>query len=284
MSDLYSMTGFAQVSTARATYTFRSYNHKFLDLNMILPPILAPMERDLRNLIGDKVQRGKVLFAISLIPEDPNLFPRLNKAYLRHIRAEWKGVFPDDPELPRTLLESDFMFLPAEALKDELARDIQATAAQCLDAFLLSRREEGRKLLPSLLASVREIQGLLREFEPKLGQARQELLTKLRTQLCALLAEGPSDPGRIEQEAALICSKMDPEEETVRATQFAQRLEEALLKPPRPAGKLLDFLVQELARELQTLSQKVKDFAIREDVVRLKLLTERIREQIQNIE
>ena len=77
---------------------------------------------------------------------------------------------------------------------------------------------------------------------------------------------------------------MDPEEETVRAAQFAQRLEETLLKAPRPAGKLLDFLVQELSRELQTLSQKVKDFAIREDVVRLKLLAERVREQIQNIE
>jgi len=80
------------------------------------------------------------------------------------------------------------------------------------------------------------------------------------------------------------CAKMDPEEEVVRGGQFAQRLEATLLHPPRPAGKLLDFLVQELARELQTLSQKIKEFAIREDVVRLKLLAERMREQIQNIE
>jgi uncharacterized protein (TIGR00255 family) len=77
---------------------------------------------------------------------------------------------------------------------------------------------------------------------------------------------------------------MDPEEELVRAAQFASRLEQHLKDPPSPAGKMLDFLVQELSRELQTLSQKVKDLPLREDTVRMKMLCERLREQVQNIE
>jgi uncharacterized protein YicC (UPF0701 family) len=284
MSELYSMTGFAQTGTARATYTLKSYNHKFLDLNLALPPVLAPLDRELRGILGGKIQRGKVLFVVGLSAEDPALFPRLNRAYLQHLRAEWKAVFPDDPDLPRGLLESERLFLSAEALPPDLEQEVRDGTSVCLDRFLLSRWEEGEKLLPSLLAAVREIRDLVAGFEPKLAQARQDLLAKLKNQLYGLLSESPADPGRIEQEAALLCSRMDPEEETVRAAQFAQRLEETLLKPPRPAGKLLDFLVQELAREFQTLSQKVRDLAIREDVVRLKMLAERVREQIQNIE
>jgi len=284
MSDLFSMTGFAQAATARAAFTLKSHNHKFLDMNLALPPVLAPMDRDLRTLLGEKIQRGKVLFTIALSAEDPSLFPRLNQDYLRHLRTEWKAVFPEDPDLPRGLLDSSSIFRSAEALPSDLEQEIRSGTQACMERFLKVRREEAEKLLPSLLEAAREIQSIIAAFQPRVAQVRQELLGRLKTQLGALLAELPADAGRIEQEAALLCAKMDPEEEVVRGGQFAQRLEETLLHPPRPAGKLLDFLVQELARELQTLSQKIKEFAIREDVVRLKLLAERMREQIQNIE
>jgi len=284
MNKIRSMTGFAQVAEPAAIFTLKSHNHRFLELHLAVPPSLGPVERDLRALLSGSIHRGKVHFSVALQPDDPGFRPRLNAAWLKDLHAQWHALFPESPEMPGALLQPESSFLPPAGPDEAWKGQILAGARLVLQAFLNSRSEEGEKLVPSMLAAAAEIRSILSQFEPRLGAVRKEIVARLRGQLGALLEERGPDPQRLEQEAAVLCTRMDPEEELVRASQFAARLEDHLNNPPAPAGKMLDFLVQELSRELQTLSQKVKDLSMREDTIKLKMLCERLREQVQNIE
>jgi uncharacterized protein YicC (UPF0701 family) len=284
MNKIRSMTGFAQVSSPAAIFTLKSHNHRFLELHLAVPPMLGPVERDLRALLGGAIHRGKVHFAVALRPDDPGFRPRLNTAWLRDLQAQWAALFPDSPQLPGALLQPETAFLPPDGPEEAWKGEILAGARSVIQAFVASRSEEGEKLVPSMRSALSEIRETLARFEPRLASIRLDLTERLKAQLAALLDDRGADSQRIEQEAAFLCTRMDPEEELVRAAQFAARLEEHLKDPPAPAGKMLDFLVQELSRELQTLSQKVKDLPLREDTVRMKMLCERLREQVQNIE
>lgn len=284
MNKILSMTGFAQVSAPAAIFTLKSHNHRFLELHLAMPPMLGPVERELRALLGGAIHRGKVHFSVAPRPDAPGFRPRLNSAWLTDLQGQWCALFPDSPQLPGALLQPETAFLPPDGPGEEWKGEILGGARAVLAAFLASRSEEGEKLVPSMRSALAEIRSTLGRFEPRLGSIRTDLTEKLKVQLAALLDDRGADPQRIEQEAAFLCTRMDPEEELVRAAQFASRLEEHLDNPPSPAGKMLDFLVQELSRELQTLSQKVKDLPLREETVKMKMLCERLREQVQNIE
>ena len=284
MNRILSMTGFAQVATAAAIFTLKSHNHRFLELHLAAPPMLGPVERDIRILLGGSIHRGKVHFSIALRPDAPEFRPRLNAAWLKDLQGQWGALFPEAPQLPDALLQAETAFLPPEGPDETWKGEILAGTRSVLQGFLYSRAEEGEKLVPSMLEACRDIQAILAAFEPRLAGIRRDITDRLRGQLTVLMEDRAFDPQRIEQEAAVLCVRMDPEEELVRASQFAARLEEHLSHPPAPAGKMLDFLVQELSRELQTLSQKVKDLPLREETVKMKMLCERLREQVQNIE
>jgi uncharacterized protein (TIGR00255 family) len=278
------MTGFAQVSVPAGIFTLKSHNHRFLELHLTVPSALGPLERDLRAMLTGAIHRGKVHFSLALRPDDPAFRPRLNVDWLRELHTQWAAVFPDHSEVPASLIQPDAAFLPAEPLDEAWKEGVLDGGRRVLEQFLISRREEGVKLVPSMLEAVGAIRESLAAMGPRLEGLRSETVEKLKGQLAALLEERGPDPARLEQEAAILCSRMDPEEELVRAGQFAARLAEHLQSPPEPAGKALDFLVQELGRELQTLSQKVKDLGLREETLKMKMWCERLREQVQNIE
>jgi uncharacterized protein YicC (UPF0701 family) len=284
MNSILSMTGFAQASTPAGIFTLKSHNHRFLELHLSLPSALGPLEMDLRTMLGAGIHRGKVYFSIAARPDDPIFRPRLNAAWIRELHAQWTALFPGSPDLPGSLLQPETAFLPPDVPEETWSEGVRAGAREVLEAFRRSRAEEGRKIVPSMLDALGEISAILAQVGPRLEGLRGELTARLRGQMADLLEDRKPDPDRLEQEAAVLCARMDPEEELVRAGQFADRIREHLEDPPVPAGKMLDFLVQELGRELQTLSQKVRDLALREDTVRLKMLCERLREQVQNIE
>jgi uncharacterized protein (TIGR00255 family) len=284
MTEIRSMTGFAQVSVPAGIFTLKSHNHRFLELHLAVPHTLGPLERDLRALLAAAIHRGKVHFSLALRPDDPAFRPRLNAEWLRELRSQWAAVFPDLAEVPGSLIQPETAFLPVESMDGAWKDEVLAGGRRVLEQFLASRREEGAKLVPSMLEALTGIRETLAAMGPRLDGLRGETTEKLKGQLAALLEDRGPDPARLEQEAAFLCSRMDPEEELVRAGQFAARLAEYIKSPPEPAGKALDFLVQELGRELQTLSQKIKDLGLREETLKMKMLCERLREQVQNIE
>jgi uncharacterized protein (TIGR00255 family) len=287
---IHSMTGYA---TAAKEFPFgtlgvelRSVNHRYLDIQFRLPDDLRAIEPALREMLGEQVSRGKVECRVTFAAASGALKSlKLNEELLLHLEElelkvrttlagaaqlsaaealRWPGVLSSEP-------------LPLEELQ-AACRDLLATA---LREFNAARAREGEKLKAVLLERAGAMERRIAEIAPRLPQVIAAFQERLAIRLKEALGGGEDE--RIRQEVAVFATKIDVDEELARLTAHVAELKR-IISAGGIAGKKLDFLMQELNREANTLSSKSVDLAFTQAALDMKLLIEQIREQVQNIE
>lgn len=289
-----SMTGYGrsrQVLDGREiTVEIRSVNHRYLEYSARIPRMYGYLEEKLKTFLQSSVSRGKVEVTVTiqnLTGGDTvvQINQALAKGYLDAMRSQAESLGLKDDLTLSTLTRFNDVFTLQKLEEDQqvIWNSVQQVARQALDQFLEMRRREGERLKLDLLQKLELLNGhvaAVEEQSPKTVAAyRERLLQKMEE----LLADRCIDQQRILLEAGLYAEKIAVDEETVRLKshldQFAQMMEQS-----GPVGRKLDFLVQEINRETNTIGSKAQDLAVTRRVVEMKSEIEKIREQIQNIE
>ncbi|HXX10271.1 MAG TPA: YicC/YloC family endoribonuclease [Burkholderiales bacterium] len=291
---IYSMTGYAALTDELALGTLsieiRSVNHRYLDIQFRLPDELRVLEPGMRELVAARLTRGKVECRVGLqTTVSTQVSLELNQALLRQLKTLDQRVRSELPGAA-SLTVSDVVRWPgmvesAAMPPEQLRERSQALMSRTLEEFTASRAREGEKLKAVLLERVVRIEALVQKVQPRIPL----LITAYQERLSARLKEAlkdvavPVDEDRLRQELVLYASKVDVEEELSRlVTHLAET--RRVLASGGAAGKRLDFLMQELNREANTLGSKSVDADVSQASVELKVLIEQMREQVQNIE
>ena len=286
---IYSMTGYAvaarELENAVLNLELRSVNHRYLDIQFRLPDELRPIEAALRETLTARLNRGKIECRISYaqipgrkgLDVDHDLLTQLValNARVREALPEAQNLTAADVLRWPGMLGSDSLDL------DELRKVCQSLLEHVLEEFTLSRGREGEKLKTILLERADAVEARLGDVAPRMPQVIAAFQEKLATRLKEALANADED--RIRQEVVLFANKIDVDEELTRLTTHIAELRRILDKGGA-VGKRLDFLMQELNREANTLGSKAADVTVTQVSMELKLLIEQMREQIQNIE
>jgi len=286
---IYSMTGYAvaarELESAVLNLELRSVNHRYLDIQFRMPDELRVIEPALREALAAKLNRGKVECRISYTPTPGQKGVDLDQELLRQLVTLEKRVRAALPDA-QGLTASDVLRWPGMLGTDTL--DVDSMRVVCrelldsvLEEFATTRAREGEKLKTMLLERAASVETLVAEVAPRMPQVIAGFQEKLATRLKEALANADED--RIRQEVALFANKIDVDEELTRLTTHMGELRR-ILEKGGAAGKRLDFLMQELNREANTLGSKAADIAVTQVSMELKLLIEQMREQIQNIE
>jgi uncharacterized protein (TIGR00255 family) len=287
---IYSMTGFASVAaeleTSSLTLELRSVNSRYLDLQLRMPDELRTQEPALREAISSQISRGKVECRINLASRQSVQEPaRLNPAMVQQL-ARWSTQIREVLSEARELCVADVLrwngVLESPALSAEtLQATLQSLLQQTLKDFGAARQREGEKLRSFLLERVTQIESLRVAVAPRVPAAIAAYEAKLRARLFEAL--GSEDDERVRQEITLYASKIDVDEELSRLHTHLTEVQRVLDKGGA-VGKRLDFLMQELHREANTLGSKSVDAEVSRNAMEMKILIEQMREQVQNIE
>jgi uncharacterized protein (TIGR00255 family) len=282
------MTGFATAETVAESYQLswelRSVNHRFLDLSFRLPDEFRRLEPELRNRISKVVARGKIDCTLKITSEgqaaaratlDPEVLATLHRLQ-GEILAEWPTA--------RELAVADLMRWPGvlkEPEQEWLAAPASESFGKAVAALHAARQREGARIGQMLGERLAAINDLLSTIKPLLAGTTDRYRDKLLERLERVDVE--ADPGRLEQEVALVAQRLDVTEEADRIEAHVAEIVD-VLKRDEPMGRRLDFLIQELNREANTLASKAQDEDLGRYAVELKVLIEQMREQVQNLE
>jgi len=291
---LRSMTGYAvetaDLSQGQLSLELRAVNSRFLDLTFRMGEDFRALEPALRTQIGEQVKRGKLECRINFSPrEDAALPGNLNTPLLAQLQALTNAAMDAFPDA-RPLAVHEILRWPGmlgDTTPDPQA--LHATALTLMQAVLAqfnaSRAREGDKLKAVILDRVAGIRGHVEQIRPRTPEIIASYREKLGRRLEELLpaSDSPIDRDRINQEVVLFAQKIDVDEELDRLVTHLDEVARAL-DAGGAAGKRLDFLMQELNREANTLGSKSASLEFTQTSVELKVLIEQMREQIQNIE
>ena len=287
---IYSMTGFAAVAaeleTGSLSLEIRAVNHRYLDLQLRMPDELRSLEPVLRETMSAQLTRGKVECRIGFAPRQSEQNPaQLNQALIRQLvlwNSEVQSMLPDARSLNvADVLRWNGVLQSAALSADTLRTTVQELLQQALRDFADARGREGEKLNEFLLHRMAQIEALCSAVSPRIPAAVAAYEEKLSTRLRAAL-QG-DDNERLHQEISLFASKIDVDEELSRLRTHLTEMRRVLAQGGT-VGKKLDFLMQELHREANTLGSKSVDAEVSRASMEMKLLIEQMREQIQNIE
>ena len=291
---IQSMTGFGRcqktLGSRDITVEIKAVNHRYLEFSSRLHRSLGIIEDKLKAQVQSRIARGKVEVSVTVAEQKGSasrvtLNEGLALSYLEELR-----IFARKNGLTDDLTLSDFCRLPdlfttrmAEVDEDALWRDISETADGALDSFIAMRRREGEKLSADLAAKLYNILTLVEAVERRSPETVEAYRQRLYKKLGELLADRQIDDSRVLTEAALFADKVAVDEETVRLRSHIDQFRH-ILTLEEPVGRKLDFLVQEMNREANTIGSKAQDAEMARIVVELKSEIEKVREQIQNIE
>ncbi|MEW5889255.1 MAG: YicC/YloC family endoribonuclease [Pseudomonadota bacterium] len=287
---IYSMTGYAarsrDIGRGILHLELRTVNSRYLDINFRIGEDLRLAEPQLRELIAARLNRGKVECRLNLLASPTAAHGlAVNRALLLQLRAAESAVCDVLPEA-RPLTVSEVLRWPGVLADEGLAADflvseVLALAGAALDDLVATRSREGDKLAAMILERVERMRALVAEAAPRLPQALAEYQERLTVRLREALAT--LDEERIRQEIGLFAARIDVAEEISRLTAHLDETAR-VVKQGGAVGKRLDFLMQELNREANTLASKSVSAEVTGIAVELKLLIEQMREQVQNIE
>lgn len=291
---LKSMTGYgraeAVVGKKKITAEIKSVNHRFSDYNIKVPRQYGYLEERLRRFLSEKISRGKVdvYIGIEACGEADKIITVNKELAGNYISAfcELRDGFglADDITVSKIAAMPDvFRSEPVREDEEQLWADVRSVAAQALDEFIAMREREGGRIESDLRARVGYMKTLVAKIEARSPQTVNEYRDKLKAKLEELLGEHGYDEARVLTEAAIFADKIAVNEETVRLGSHFEEFEE-MISGAEPAGRRLDFLIQEINREVNTIGSKCSDLDISKVVVTLKGEIEKLREQIQNIE
>lgn len=289
-----SMTGFGRfegmVNGRSITLEIKSVNHRYTEFNCRLTRGYSFLEDKLKTYITSKVSRGKIDMFVSIsepedTPTDVTVNHNLAQGYINALK-ELETTYGiqnnvntvDVGKYPDVLTVNK-----APEDEDKVWADVQTAVDSALEGFLSMRAAEGERLKADVLSRAETIMSLVSEIEARSPETVAEYQSRLREKIEELLGSNEYDEQRIITEVAIFADKVAVDEETVRLRSHFEQLN-TYLSSDEPVGRSIDFLIQEMNREANTIGSKVKDAEIAQKVVRIKNEIEKIREQIQNIE
>ena len=291
-----SMTGFGSGTATKdgitCTVEIKSVNARFLDLFIRSPKQINPFESIIRGLVQDRITRGKVEVSVSIqdAGERPKTFT-INSVLRKQIQELLvQEEFYDDPKkVPLQAVNSVsnewIQQQDTPIAEDVLSEIVQESTNQALDALITMRTVEGKHIEQDLLSRITTLENIIKSIDEKKAGAvdayREHIKGKIQEYLVSLEASISED--RFLQEIALLADKTDITEEIVRFTSHVVQLKNTLVDE-NSIGRKVDFILQEMNREVNTIGSKAMDSSITEFVVQLKCELEKIREQVQNVE
>ena len=287
---LHSMTGFARQSAESGvgtlTWELRAVNHRYLDVQFRLPEELRPQEQAFKRQVSAVLKRGKVECTLHVRRAfDQQSEMRLNADLVRLIGMRVTEISKILPEAlsPNTIeiLRWPGVIAETEIDAEPLQEEAGALLGQALKAMTAMRASEGGRIAAMLESRCSDIAALAAGVRKRLPDVLSAAHTKQRERIERLDVD--ADPARLEVELALIAQKLDVDEELDRLESHIVEIGQSL-KSDEAVGRRLDFLMQELNREANTLGSKSADAATTKAAVELKVLIEQMREQIQNVE
>ena len=288
------MTGYGRavetVNGREFTVELRSVNNRYLDCSVRLPRMLSFAEESVKQSVKNAVSRGKVDVFISLRSDaEEEVSVSLNKAVMEGYLAAMRqmvteyGVQDDISVSTVSRLPEVFSVEKKEVDEDQLQKDLLGVVAKALESYNAMRETEGAALDRDLRNRGQTILEYVSQVEAGNGQTVMDYRTRLENKLREVLENTAIDESRILTEAAIFADKVAVDEETVRLRSHLSQLRE-MLQSEESIGRKLDFLIQEVNRESNTIGSKCTDIQIARHVVELKAEIEKIREQVQNIE
>ena len=289
-----SMTGYGRfegVINGRMTvFEIKAVNHRYLELQCRVPRSCGFLEEKIRELVSSRINRGKIDVFVSVeadenIAADVRVNHSLAAGYVKALRELCSTYeLKDDVSVLALSRYSDIFTVSKAPENEEALTEIVMEAGQkAIDDFIAMREREGEKLAADVLGRGKTILDLVSEIEERSPVTVEEYRKKLYDRIKEVLEDTTIDPQRILTEAAIFADKTAVNEETVRLRSHYAQLE-TMLSGNEPAGRKLDFIVQEMNREANTIGSKVSDAQLAHKVVDIKAEIEKIREQIQNIE
>ena len=291
-----SMTGFGSGTATKdgitCTVEIKTVNARFLDLFIRSPKQINPFESIIRGLVQDRITRGKVEVSVSIqdAGERPKTFT-INSVLRKQIQELLvQEEFYDDPKkVPLQAVNSIsnewIQQQDTPIAEDVLSEIVQESTNQALDALITMRTIEGKHIEHDLLSRITILENIIKSIDEKKAGAvdayREHIKGKIQEYLVSLEASISED--RFLQEIALLADKTDITEEIVRFTSHVVQLKNTLVDE-NSIGRKVDFILQEMNREVNTIGSKAMDSSITEFVVQLKCELEKIREQVQNVE
>jgi uncharacterized protein (TIGR00255 family) len=290
-----SMTGYGRAESSlegyRATVEIKAVNHRYCDIVFRLPREYLALEDSLRKIVAERVKRGRLDIYITMERIEPGA-----RSLSLDIDLAWrlKGIMDELGEklgITRHVSVSDLLQFPDLLRVEEEEADqsvIEPLLRQCVreatDALVHMRAQEGMRLQQDFADRLRALEELVCRMRERSPQTVQEYREKLETQMRDLLSGfGEIDQSRLLMEVALMAERMNIDEELVRLQSHIQQFFDAL-NADGAIGRKLDFIVQEMNREVNTIGSKANDFPLSSMVVEAKSILEQIREQVQNVE
>jgi uncharacterized protein (TIGR00255 family) len=291
-----SMTGFGRAEGAGPTFVLtvevKSVNHRHLDIAVRLPSVLAELELPARRVVQGRLERGRVDVAVQLTPQrgpaavEVLVDAALARRYVEQARALAGELGLDDEPPLAWVLEQPGVVQTAEAARPEpetVGPVLEDTLGRALDELVARRTAEGAALAAELRARRSELLGLVAAMSARAPQAAARRLERLRERVRALAGDVGVDESRLAAEVALWAQKTDISEELTRLGAHLDELG-LVLDKGGPVGRPLDFLIQELNREVNTLAAKADDLELSQAALAAKGILEKMREQVQNLE
>uniref|UniRef100_UPI0040286924 YicC/YloC family endoribonuclease n=1 Tax=Eubacterium sp. TaxID=142586 RepID=UPI0040286924 len=289
-----SMTGFGRAMAEKDGYVIsvelKSVNHRYFEFNCRLPRQYGFAEEKLKSYVNSKVSRGKVdcflgIEALDTDNADVVVNHTLASAYIKAMNelAQEYSLKNDISSVSISRFPDVFVLKKADEDEEKLWGYIKEVADEAIEKFVAMRETEGEQMKKDVLSRADYILDCVSFIESRSPQTIKEYNDKLIARVHELIGDASLDENRIIQEVAIYADKVAVAEETVRLRSHISQLKE-FLESSEPIGRKMDFLVQEINRETNTIGSKACDVDIARKVVDIKAEVEKIREQIQNIE
>ncbi len=278
------MTGFGSAEKDGCRVEVRSINHRFLDVSMRAPSFLTQLEMPFRNIMKDYFSRGKCDISIS-ISEQAAAEISVNVEFVRKIHSTFKAL---QEELSiageidiNGLISLHDMFIETSPKYD--IEKVKGIFRQALEDLLRMRTSEGESLAGELRNMAGSLASMNETIKSSCGKVLAEVNDKFNERLTTLLEGREIDENRILQEAAIMAARLDISEEVARIESHVRQFGE-ILDTGGIIGRKLDFVLQELNREVNTIASKSADYDVSSITVEMKTVIEKMREQVQNIQ
>lgn len=291
---LKSMTGYGRkeeiADGKKILCEIKSVNHRYSDYNIKVPRYYGFLEDRVRNLVSEYVKRGKIDIYIAVenfdeADKEITVNLELAKNYYDALITLRDSLGLKDDITAMGISRYPDIFVATQKEEDEEAvwETVKKVLIPTIEAFVSMREREGERIEKDLVARIEYMKSLAKKVEERSPQTVKEYSDKLYEKIKEVLDGKDVDDARVLTEVAIFADKVAVNEELVRLSshfdEFCQ-----IVKTPEPAGRKLDFLIQEINREINTTGSKAVDIEIAKTVVELKAETEKLREQIQNIE
>lgn len=291
-----SMTGFGRATSSEGkekvfSIEMKSVNHRYLDINVRMPKSMFSLEEKIRRKIKEKLSRGKLDLFINYksygkIDSVAKLNLDFAKTYIESLRS-LKNEFPDlNDDISISLISRHPDIITIEEKEeslDEIWQEINILLDESLDGMLDMRIFEGNKLKEDIISKIEDIEIFVNKIQSKSHIIVENYKQRLEERLSEILDKIDIDENRIATEVAVFADKSAIDEEITRLNSHLNHFKETL-ELTEPIGRKLDFIMQEMNREANTIASKSTDLDITNKVIDIKNTLEKIREQVQNIE